>query len=695
MLKFLAGKKRSRNIFLLVFVGILTISLIGLFGVVVSGGAAGLFRSSTGDDAVVAKVASLDVTAKELRDALSAFSQQMAQGRGTATRDSLGMTYSLYGQQVMDNLIRNKLIIYEADKLNLGASDSEVLSHLKQIFSPWNPDQYRARLQQAGMSPISFEDNIRASIAQEHLRSYISAAVQVSQQEIEDDYKRANTQYTVRWVALNPEQLRSKVPVNDNDLRAYFDSHKGDFKINTEQRRARYIFVDQSRAGETIQINDDELKAKFKPEDHVNQVRVSQIVLNVPAAQPAKTGESEAKPADNGSAEETIRTKAQDLIKRAQGAEGKPAEDFAQLARENSDDSRTKANGGDIGWVNKKDKRGSDDPISHAFGIKKGDVTQQPIKKGDKFYILKVTDVKIPTFAELKEDLLKEQRNTQSYSKAVTIASEVEQQFKETKNADAVSAEINKKYGTAITAIKQTPFFNQGDKLPDLGVATEFEGAVFELQNINDVTQRMNVEKGFAIGQYIEKKDPHDATFEEVKSKAEDRYRIEKSKDLALAQAKQVAQANTADELKKIAGSIGAKADERAGLSASDSIGPLTSDADRAPVYKLKLGEVTHEPIKTENGENYVVAAMVARKDADMGEAFQKERKSIEQRLLDDKRNIYFQTYLAETERRMKDSGKIKIYDDTIQDVLETGGGPAGAPAGAPGRPRTRRGPRK
>src|SRR5262249_46893090 len=216
--------------------------------------------------------------------------------------------------------------------------------------------------------------------------------------------------------------------------------HKGDFKINTEQRRARYIFVDQSRAGETIQINDDELKAKFKPEDHVNQVRVSQIVLNVPAAQPAKTGESEAKPADNGSGEETIRTKAQDLIKRAQGAEGKPAEDFAQLARENSDDSRTKANGGDIGWGNKKDKGGSDDPISHALGIKKGDVTQQPIKKGDKFYILKVTDVKIPTFAELKEDLLKEQRNTQSYSKAVTIASEVEQQFKETKNADAVSA---------------------------------------------------------------------------------------------------------------------------------------------------------------------------------------------------------------------------------------------------------------
>src|SRR5262249_21147496 len=135
MLKFLAGKKRSRNIFLLIFVGILSLSLIGLFGVVLSGGASGIFRSSSGDDAVVAKVASLDVTAKELKDALAGMSQQMAQGRGSTGRESLGMTYGLYGTQVMDGLIRNKLIIYEADKLNLGASDSEVLARLKQIFT--------------------------------------------------------------------------------------------------------------------------------------------------------------------------------------------------------------------------------------------------------------------------------------------------------------------------------------------------------------------------------------------------------------------------------------------------------------------------------------------------------------------------------------------------------------------------------
>jgi hypothetical protein len=75
-----------------------------------------------------------------------------------------------------------------------------------------------------------------------------------------------------------------------------------------------------------------------------------------------------------------------------------------------------------------------------------------------------------------------------------------------------------------------------------------------------------------------------------------------------------------------------------------------------------------------------------------MGDAFKKEKKSIEQRLLDEKRNIYFDTYLAETERSMREKGKIKVYDDTISDILETSGSPIpGGPAGVPRR--TRRGP--
>jgi hypothetical protein len=97
------------------------------------------------------------------------------------------------------------------------------------------------------------------------------------------------------------------------------------------------------------------------------------------------------------------------------------------------------------------------------------------------------------------------------------------------------------------------------------------------------------------------------------------------------------------------------------------------SESERAPIYKLNVGAVTKEPIKTANNQ-FVVAALRERKDADMGEPFQKERASIAERLLDEKRNTFFSTYLAMTQKQMQAEGKIKVYDDAIASAIESGG---------------------
>jgi len=674
MLKFLRGRKRTRNAVLVIFIGLLTLSLVALFSA--SGSGAKMFGGAVGSDTAIAKVGSYEVTAQDLKAALTNFGQQIAQGQGRTAKQDLSTLYDMYGPQVLDGLIRQKLILYQADQLNLGASDSEVQSRLRQMFNPWpGAEGYRLRLQQyqPGMTPVRFEDELRGSIAQEHLRSFITAAVSIDPKEVEEDYRRNNSSYEVRWVDVDPNTLRDKVQVNEPDLRAYFDGHKGDFKITTEQRRASYIFVDQSKAGEAVQISDDELKQDFNAESFIKQVRASQIVINAPKPEAKDKSAPEEKKAVDP--EEEIRKKAQGMTQRAQTSEGKAAEDFAKLAREFSEDAKTKASGGDLGWISKDAKREADDPLNRIFNMKKDEVSQ-PIKKGDKYYILKVTDRKIPTFAEARDELLKAARSRKAYSKAENIATEAEQKLKESKNAEAVAAEINKQYGAQVAAVKDTGFFSRGDTLPDLGAASELESSIFELQNTGDVGNWMPIDKGFAVPQYVERRDPHEPAFEEVKTKVETAYRAEKSKELAAQRAKELTKAQNAEELKKLADSMGLKTDERAGLKATESIGVLVSEFERAPVYKLNVGEVTREPIKTDN-DVFVVAALKGRKDADMGEPFQKERASIEQRLLDEKRNTFFSTYLAMTQKQMTDEGKIKLYDDAIATALETGGAPS------------------
>ncbi|HEX5734911.1 MAG TPA: SurA N-terminal domain-containing protein [Blastocatellia bacterium] len=664
MLKFLSKRKRSHKWFLIGFVLVLALGLIGTFTPAWDG----IKGATSADERPIAEVAGYKITMREMRQALTFYGQQVSAGRGAIGQNDTAQTYALYGQKVLDDLVTQKVKLYEAEKLNLSATDREVEDRIKQMFNPWpGAQQYRERLTTAGTTPAQFEQNLRESIAEQKLRSFISAAAQVSPQEVEEEYRLNKTSYVVRWVDVAPTEFRDKVQVNEPELRAFFDQRKQDFRINVEQRRARYIFVDQTRAGATLQVTDDELRQEFNPERAIKEVRVSQIVLNVaqatdPAAPKSPTSQKTSR------TKEEVSSLAAELNARARGEGGKPAEDFAALARQYSDEQSGKLNGGDIGWVN-KDALKPNSPLLNVFTLAQGEASQ-PIasEMNDKVYIFKVTDRRLPTFEQSREQLAKEARVRKGYSRAVEISGEASQKLKETKNMDAVVAEINAKHGNQVASIRETPFFAPSDSLSNLGAASEFQQAIFTLQETGDVTDRVSVNNGFAVAQLVDKREPHDATFEEVKTRVEDSFRTEKAKEIAAERARQLAAAPSAEALSSLAASMGLKPDERSGWTPGNDpqLGPLTSEADLAKIQKLNKGEITREPIKVSGSDSYVVAAVVNRSDPDMGETFQKEKKAIYERLLDVKRNTIYLSYMAAVQKQLKDEGEIEIYDDVL-----------------------------
>ncbi|HSQ19764.1 MAG TPA: hypothetical protein VLR92_05260, partial [Blastocatellia bacterium] len=64
MLKFLRGRKRARNAVLVIFIGVLTLSLVALFSA--SGSGARMLGGTAGSDTVIAKVGSYAVTVQDL-----------------------------------------------------------------------------------------------------------------------------------------------------------------------------------------------------------------------------------------------------------------------------------------------------------------------------------------------------------------------------------------------------------------------------------------------------------------------------------------------------------------------------------------------------------------------------------------------------------------------------------------------------
>jgi len=90
------------------------------------------------------------------------------------------------------------------------------------------------------------------------------------------------------------------------------------------------------------------------------------------------------------------------------------------------------------------------------------------------------------------------------------------------------------------------------------------------------------------------------------------------------------------------------------------------------------------EPASGKLNENYFVFGVTKRTDADLAE-FIKQRDSLMQTALDDRKRQVFDDYLAAAQQRMQNEGRIKIYEDVLDRLTEEE--PAAAPPSR-GRPR-------
>src|SRR5262249_43756241 len=165
MLKFLSKRQRSRNILLYGFIFLMTVGLIGFFSVAVSG-EKGLFGGGASHDSTIAKVVGYKIKVKEICDQVAHLGSQ--KGHGAPRFNDPPAIYPMYGTQVLDGLIKQKLVQYEADRLGLAATDDEVKEAIRQRFNPWpGYSQYRSFIAQQNLTVDQFEDQLRAQLSDE------------------------------------------------------------------------------------------------------------------------------------------------------------------------------------------------------------------------------------------------------------------------------------------------------------------------------------------------------------------------------------------------------------------------------------------------------------------------------------------------------------------------------------------------
>jgi peptidyl-prolyl cis-trans isomerase D len=646
MLKQLGRLERTRNIVILGFAILMAVSLIVFYA---PGRSASNIDPSRNTE-VVAKVGSDRITVADLARMRDNYMQM------TGGRMSLGM----FGNRTfLDGLISKHVISQEAERLGLGASDAEVADTIRKEFTNASGqfvgyERYKESVTARYGDIETFENDTRDRIAQEKLRAFVSASVNVSDEEVEEEYRRQNTSFDVSYVALTADKLAAKIQPSEDELRSYYESHKTDYRYLVPQKKIRYLFVDTEKVGSKLQIPEPDLKAEYdqlQPQYKEAGVKVQQIVLKVAR----KDLDSQ------------VEQKGKELIAKLRGPDGTTTEQaFAEAAKGNSEDPATAKNGGLLARPFKKNPNKAHGLYDRAVDMAVGEISDIPTRYGGNWYILRRGESVPKTFAEAKPELLISLRNRRGYGAAFQIAQKAHTRLKETKDPQKVAQELAAEANMSpADMVKETPFVKPNDDVPNIGVNQQFEAAVEPLNNPNDVGEATGIKGGFAIPMLVEKKEPRIPDFDEVKTKISDAIKQQRAKEQLEQKAKDmIAAAKGPNDIKAAGEKDGFDAGLEEGFKLTSTLGKAgSSTALDDLIYSLKEGEVSKTPLKVD--DKWVVVGIVKRDNANMA-TFGGERDRLKTSLLRNRQSQVFQDYITAVQQRMKRDGKIKIYDDVL-----------------------------
>ncbi|HLA12544.1 MAG TPA: peptidyl-prolyl cis-trans isomerase [Pyrinomonadaceae bacterium] len=662
MLKQLGRLERTRSIVILGFALVMAFSLVVFYAPQRTAVNADPLKNTE----ALAKVGSDTVTVADLAQLREGYRQMLG---GQMSLASLGGN-----RRFLDGLIRDRVIAQEAARLGLGASDAEVAEKIRKQFTDASGqfvgiDKYKESVTARYGDVEKFERAIRDSIAQEKLRAFVTASINVSDEEVEESYKRENTTYDLHYAVVETAKLAEKIQPTDEELRAYFEQHKTDYRILEPQKKIRYLFIEQEKAGAKLQISDKELRDEYErlsPEAKQAGVRVQQILLRVARAD----------------LDPRVEQKAKELIAKLRGTTGTATEEaFAEAARGNSEDPATARNGGFLARPVKKNPNRPDALYDRVLDMQPSEVSDIPVKYDGHHYILRRGESVPRPFEEMKNELLISLRNRRGYAEAAKLADRAQARLKELKDPQKVAQEIAVEANMRpAEMVKETPYIKPGDDVPDIGTNQQFEAAIAGLENPNDVGERMGVRNGFAIPMLVDKKEPRIPEFEEVRTKVAQAVKEQRAKEQLAQKAREIAaNAKTPAQVKSLAeaASLEVGSEEEYKLGATLGKAGTSPSLDEA-IYALQSEQVTTTPIKV--GENWVIVGVSKRTEADLAE-FASQRDTLTNSLLSERQNQVFEDYISTVQDRMKRDGKIKIYDDVLARMEEA------EPVFAPPRP--------
>lgn len=296
------------------------------------------------DEGVVVKVAGSKITQAEWDHAHRQMAERVrAQRPDTDARE---FDKPEIKKQSLDQLVREFVLNAAARDQHLTPTTARVLRIFAtdpQFESLRNPDGglNKQVLQARGMSPAQFEGLLRQELTVSQVLAAVAASGQTSSLASQQAVNALFQVRDVQWQKFEAKQYAAQLNPTAAQLQAFYKDPVNESWLNApEKADVQYVVLDLDTLKQRVSISEDDLRASYKeniirytePEER----RASHILIK--AEQSATTEQKKA-----------ARTKAEQLLAQLQ----KNPASFAELAKKNSDDPGSAANGGDLDFFGK------------------------------------------------------------------------------------------------------------------------------------------------------------------------------------------------------------------------------------------------------------------------------------------------------------------------------------------------------
>jgi peptidyl-prolyl cis-trans isomerase D len=432
-------------------------------------------------------------------------------------------------QQTLDALVRERVMLIAAGKLNLSTSTERLqrdllaipqLAELKRPDGSFDTQAYRALLQAQGMTPEMFEARMRQDATMRQVLAGVGGTVFAPATSTDVAMDALLQQREVQVQRFDPKNYVAKVNPSDADLDAYYKNPANAAQFQApEQATVEYVVLDLDALKKGVTVSDEALRSYYTQNEKrystPEERRASHILIKADKGAPAAEREK-------------AKARAEALLAEVK----KNPASFAEVARKNSQDPGSAERGGDLDFF----ARGAMvKPFEDAaFALKAGEISGV-VESDFGYHVIQVTGARggekksfESVRAEIAEEVGKQEAQRKYSEAALEFTNLVYEQADSLKPAaDKYKLEIRN-----VQNVRRTPGPETAGPLAN----AKFLEALFGADALRNKRNTEAVEVGpnqMASGRVLKYEPARQRAFDEVKAMVREKVVAEQAAALA------------------------------------------------------------------------------------------------------------------------------------------------------------------